>query len=167
MLSIPIIFLCFAKKRFADSDTIVKTKAPRAFEKYMKYYNENDGFLIPQHLIFELSPQLGAPKEDFSSEISLIKIQNGMDLATLYQTCSKLSITIELQKDSSGAIIRLIQRFISLLCLIPAYDEIMIPIERDTTIYIQHHGYNMFNIHPPPHTIPTIYNDIIVIQSLP
>ena len=88
--------------------TIDSTVAPNANEKLIKYYNDDDGFRILQELIFILSPQLFGPTEDFSTSILLIKIQPNMSLSTLYDKCIRLSKRIELQQDSSGALIRLI-----------------------------------------------------------
>ena len=122
-----------------------------------------DGFYVLKELIFKLSPQLDGKVEDQVTKYFSLTITTDSTITSFYKHALQLYREFTLQNDDTGAVMKLCERFISQLLLVPSLDCIIQPVQRDLMKHIKKNGYVS-----RPFTIrffQTIYDEIILTNS--
>ena len=114
--------------------------SPKASELLVLLKHEENGFDILVSLIYDLSPQLDGCTLDHTESIYKLTIRPGTTLFEFHTKACDLFYEINLQKDDTGAAMKLIQQYISQLRLIKEFDVTMIPHQNKLQRHIKSNG---------------------------
>ena len=128
-----------------ESTTFDSSKAPFTSNIWelnkVKYLVDRDGFQLLFEIVTLASPQLLGHRSDLTPRIYELSITSNMSLLDFHTQAVKLYQEFRLQRDDTGSSMKLVERYLSQLRLIPALDHITTKTYTDFRKTINNFGY--------------------------
>ena len=144
-LSSYMIFARTLHIHLLQDDTFNKSLAPRAYNIFSVYKlqggKDKDGFVLLTEIIYRVSPQLDGPIIDLSTMILSFTLTSGTTYLSFHQDALGKLYEISLHRDQTGAFMRFIERYVTLLRMITSLDVSMVPIQQKLRRHIRKNGY--------------------------